>query len=407
MAGMRKVALVALVAALIGFVFAAYSTHDYAVHLDRQVHSVHCSFIPGAPVSDDADNACKTTLFSSYSAILRRTYWGGIPISLFAMGSFGFFAGLAAVIAVAKERAPRWTIALLAIAGFGPLVASGIMFTIAATQLHAFCKICVGIYACSIALAVCAVLSIRALRAAKSKEKAGRGVVLGMPVLAVVTLAPALVYAATMPDMKPYIGGCGKITVKEESHGALVKIPTTHATRAVLLFEDPLCASCKGFHERLVSEGIFENLDVTLALFPLDTDCNWMLDRSIHPGACILSRAILCSKDKARQVLEWSFAEQDDLREVGKKDPKALQSRVTAKFPEIAGCIDAPTTIVRLNQHLHFASQNKIPVSTPQMFLGDSVATPPKPLGGLRICEEDTDLGLAWTLGQLAPEVLI
>jgi uncharacterized membrane protein len=391
---MRKVALVALVAAVIGFVFAAYSSYDYAQHLDRQVHSVHCSFIPGAPVSDDADNACKTALFSSYSAIFRRTYWGGIPISLFAMGAFGFFAGLAAVIAVANERTPRWALGLFGIAGIGPLIASIVMFIISATQLHTFCKLCVGIYICSIALAVCAVLALRTMRAMKSTEQPAKAIAIGFVVLGAVTLAPALVYAATIPDMKPYISACGKITAKDEAHNALIKVPTAHPARPVLLFEDPLCPSCKGFHERLVSEGIFENLDVTLALFPLDSDCNWMLDRAIHPGACILSRAILCSKTP-RQVLEWSFAEQDDLRETGKKDPKALASRVTAKFPEVQGCIDDPKTVVRLNQHLHFASQNKIPISTPQMFLGET-----------RICEEDTDLGLAWTLGQLAPEVL-
>src|SRR5581483_1182836 len=212
---MRKVALVALVAAIIGFVFAAYSSYDYAQHLDRQVHSVHCSFIPGAPVSDDADNACKTALFSSYSAVLRRTYWGGIPISLFAMGAFGFFIGLAATIAVANDRAPRWALGLLGIAGFGPLVASIVMFAISATQLHTFCKLCVGIYICSIALAVCAVLAIRALSAQKSTERPMQAILLGFAVLGAVTLAPAIVYAATIPDMKPYIAKCGKVAVKE------------------------------------------------------------------------------------------------------------------------------------------------------------------------------------------------
>ncbi|MFO0672477.1 MAG: hypothetical protein U0235_23190 [Polyangiaceae bacterium] len=52
-------------------------------------------------------------------------------------------------------------------------------------------------------------------------------------------------------------------------------------------------------------------------------------------------------------------------------------------------------TAVKFNQHLHFASQNRILVSTPQMFLGEK-----------RICEEDTDLGLRYTLTELAPEVL-
>ena len=45
----KNAALLAVVAAVLGLVFAAYSTYDYAAQLDRQVHAVHCSFVPGAP----------------------------------------------------------------------------------------------------------------------------------------------------------------------------------------------------------------------------------------------------------------------------------------------------------------------------------------------------------------------
>ena len=62
---------------------------------------------------------------------------------------------------------------------------------------------------------------------------------------------------------------------------------------------------------------------------------------------------------------------------------------------DVAQCANEKKTAIRLNQHLHYASSNHIPVSTPQMFLGDK-----------RICDEDTDLGLKYTLAQLAPEVL-
>src|SRR5271169_482698 len=94
----KRAALVALVASALGMVFAAYSTYDYAQQLDRQVHAVHCSFIPGAPVSSDADNPCKAALFSPFSAVLRATYWGGVPISLFGLGAFAFFVGFAVYV---------------------------------------------------------------------------------------------------------------------------------------------------------------------------------------------------------------------------------------------------------------------------------------------------------------------
>ena len=57
--------------------------------------------------------------------------------------------------------------------------------------------------------------------------------------------------------------------------------------------------------------------------------------------------------------------------------------------------VDDRQTGVTLNQHLHFASENNVPVSTPQMYLGKQ-----------RVCDEDTDIGLRFALSELAPEVL-
>src|SRR5262249_55072195 len=150
-----------------GIVFAVYSTYDYIQHLDRQMHAVHCSFIPGAPASDDADNACKTALFSPYSAIFRQTYWGGVPISLFAVGAFGFFAAFGAYLFALRERVPPIAYAFIGVAAFGPLLASLVMFVISATKLHAFCKLCVGIYVSSMALATGGGLAIAHLRKRK------------------------------------------------------------------------------------------------------------------------------------------------------------------------------------------------------------------------------------------------
>jgi hypothetical protein len=185
--------------------------------------------------------------------------------------------------------------------------------------------------------------------------------------------------------------------VVAEAHNALLKIATAHPIRAVLLFEDPLCPTCKAFHERIVDEGIFDRLDVTMAMFPLDADCNWMLDRSLHPGACLVAKAVLCGgNERARTILEWAFDDQDELSELGKRGSEALTAKIAARWgPEISSCLERPQTVTRLNQQLHFAANNHVAVSTPQMFLGDR-----------RICDEDTDLGLRYTFAQLAPEVL-
>jgi hypothetical protein len=276
------------------------------------------------------------------------------------------------------------------------------MLTISLTHLHALCKLCVGIYASSVVLAVSAFLGMRS-HAREEEASRGKGGLGGwMPVAALLALgtaalAPALIYVTLLPNYRPLLDKCGKLVTTSDPHHGLLKIPTAHPVRAVLLFEDPLCPTCKAFHERLVDEGIFEQLDVTMAMFPLDSDCNWMLDRSLHPGACILAKAVICGgNEKARSVLEWAYDQQESLRELGKQGAGPLTAKISERWGrEVAACVTGKPVNAQLNQELHFAANNHIPVSTPQMFLGDE-----------RICDEDTDLGLKYTLAQLAPEVL-
>jgi uncharacterized membrane protein len=398
----KRAALIALIAAALGLVFAAYSTYDYAQQLDRQVHAVHCSFIPGAPVSSEADNPCKAALFSPYSALLRATYWGGVPISLFGLGAFAFFVGFAVYLWAGDRRLPRSAYPTFVALTVGPLAVSLLMLTISLTHLHALCKLCVGIYASSIVLAVSAFLGMRSHAREAKPTTSDHAPFWWIPAASLVALgacalAPALVYVALLPNYRPFLDKCGKLATMSDPHHGLLKIPTAHPSRAVVLFEDPLCPTCKAFHERLVDEGIFDRLDVTMAMFPLDSECNWMLDSSLHPGACVLAKAVLCGgNEKARSVLEWAYDQQETLRALGKEGAAPLTAKISERWGrELAACVTGKQVDIQLNQELHFAANNHIPVSTPQMFLGD-----------LRICDEDTDLGLTYTLAQLAPEVL-
>jgi hypothetical protein len=288
------------------------------------------------------------------------------------------------------------------------------MFFVSVVHLHTLCKLCVGIYVSSIALAVSAFLGAIADRRAREDLATAATVPVGGPAapargegglmpllwtvgLGTAALLPALVYVGALPDYRPLLDKCGKLPPSVDRRGVL-KIATASPVRPVLLFEDPLCPSCKAFHARLLDEGIYDRLDVTLALFPLDSDCNWMLDRSLHPGACVLSRAVICgnSTHKARDVLEWSYETQDELRELAKQGEKALTAKIGERWgSELATCVSGKAAAAQLNQQLHFAANAHIPVSTPQMFLGEQ-----------RICDEDTDLGLKFTMAQLAPEVL-
>src|SRR4051794_18911622 len=158
-------AILGLTGSLLGLVFASYSTVDYAQHLDRRLHDVHCSFIPGLTAGADEENPCRAAMYSVYSAILRGQYWGGIPISLFAVGAFSFFAGFSLYLLLAGKAASRRALLFYALFGSTPLAVSLVMFFISATRLGSFCKTCVGIYVSSALLATGAIMAY--LRASK------------------------------------------------------------------------------------------------------------------------------------------------------------------------------------------------------------------------------------------------
>ena len=67
--------VVVLVGALVGLVFAGVSTYDFVQHLDRQVHSLHCSFIPGVS-HGTGESGCQVAMMSPYSSVFRTARVG-------------------------------------------------------------------------------------------------------------------------------------------------------------------------------------------------------------------------------------------------------------------------------------------------------------------------------------------
>ncbi|HSN96950.1 MAG TPA: vitamin K epoxide reductase family protein [Candidatus Nanopelagicales bacterium] len=434
----RWPAALAFIASLLGFAFGASSTFDYIKHLDRQVHDLHCSFIPGVTAAAGADTACRTAMYSPYSALFRDRYWGGVPISLFAVGAFAFLAAFSLYLLLAGRRAPRRAAQFLFIAGIAPLLVSALMLAISLARLGAICKTCAGIYVASALLAVAGIAALvhdrREARlaaftppapfpapspqAAPPAPSAGevaavpptvfdvptqlpgrpRGSFALLPAwllaLGIFAVTPALLYVSALPNYTSYITGCGTLEKLEAPEGALLEVGTRGAVQPATLFVDPLCPTCKALHQRLVAEGIFDQLDAKLILFPLDNECNWMLDRPLHPGACMVSRAILCSDHRALAVLEWAYENQEQLLEGAKAGagPANVQAMIRQRWPGLDTCMDSRQTRQRLDKMLRYVVDNKLPVSTPQVFLGET-----------RLCDEDTDIGLAYAARRLAP----
>src|SRR5438045_5982827 len=89
--------MVALAGALLGTTFASVSTSDFMQHLDRQVHAIHCSIIPGAG-KELGESGCRTVMMSPYSSFFREAVWGGVPLALWALAVFAFIAARYALV---------------------------------------------------------------------------------------------------------------------------------------------------------------------------------------------------------------------------------------------------------------------------------------------------------------------
>lgn len=439
----RVLGMVVVLAAAMGFAFAAVSTSDFVKHLDRQVHGIHCSFLPGVDAPDlSGSSGCAVTLMSSYSSIMRDAVWGGIPISLPAMAVFAYLAFYAAALLVTKRTNDRRATSFLAAATLLPLVTSVVMGFIALHELDAACKLCIGIYVSSaLAFAAATALALRSGReVATNKDLAERtvpdayaptlearpeqarrlatasemdrrlgvrrtredrtgdaaapvsfgslGAAFAIGVAFVVF--PVLVYAANSPNFEGYLGACGALPSPSDRDRVLVPLgPQTEPTQVIEVL-DPLCPACRGFERRFAGLDAATRVSRKVLLFPLDNNCNWMVDRAIHPGACAVSEAVLCAEEDADEVIEWAFAHQEEIRAATERNPNAAERMVRERFASLGSCIGGARVRARLNLALRWAVANQLPVLTPQVYVD-----------GTRICDADTDLGLDWTLGRL------
>ena len=410
--------VLAALGALLGVVNAAVSAGDFAAHLDRQIHPVSCSLVPvlAAPppaleapggAGEEAATGCKVAMQSPYSSFWRDRYWGGIPVALFALGLYAFILALGGwglVSRRAHDLAPSTFLVIAALAAAG---GAGIYAYIAVSKLGTVCQTCAGMYLASavtligaVAAAITASRDRRLLLIARGAEDGDvpppRGLN-GLGSFAVLTvemglavLGPPAVYASSLPDYDKHVLDCERLKTRDDPKGLLLPLPSAGDADAVLVL-DPLCPACKAFHETLGRAVAAKGLDERMLLLPLDAECNWMLKDSLHPGACLVSKALICAGPRAGELLEDVFRQQEDLRSAGRgRKMDRIRDALLAKMPEIRQCLDAPETEIRLNETLRWAVDNALPVITPQLYVD-----------GKRLCDEDTDLGLEYALGRL------
>ena len=389
--------VVFVVAMVAGLVFSSFSTYDFVQHLDRQVHDLHCSFVPGlAEVAAEGQSDCQVTLMSPYSSVLRSQFWGGIPISLPAMGVFAFliFRGIDGLSRPGQER--RASTGVTFAMSLLPLLASIVMGTIALVELDAACKLCIGVYGSSLVGFLAAGLAHASARRIELEPsgKAGGSFLMAVLQLGAFVIVPVGAYVALTPDYSRFAGTCGELEDTADPGEVMVELDGHDGAAEVIEVLDPLCPTCRGFENRLKASGIEPKIHRKILLFPLDDNCNWNVTTAMHPGACTVSEAVLCAANKggpsARDVIDWAFEVQPELLEAAKKDPELVKKRIAAQFPELEACIGSPEVQARLNKSLRWAVKHSLPVLTPQVYVD-----------GTKLCGEDTDLGLEYTMTQL------
>ncbi len=390
----RPLNLAVAAASALGAIFSAVSTFDFMQFLDRQVHSVHCSFVPGAG-KELGESGCRTVMLSPYSSFFRESVWGGVPVALWALAVFSYLVYRASGI-VWRGAASRQEAGYLVVATGLPLVMSLVYFGLS-LHIGSTCKVCVGMYVSSVAAFVFAVLAFRQV------PKGGDGGLArvmgwfaqGVGFVGLLTLV-FLGFHPPSDASKP--GGCGTLVQADDPAKVMIELRSGKTDAIEVL--DPLCPSCRAFDTRLAASSVSRELGLKGLLFPLDSTCNWMVTEELHPGACAVSEAILCAAGlgekrdhaAARKVLAWAFEHQDRLRDDAKKDPKAMRAELEARFPEVKGCLGGPQVKNKLLKSLRWAVANALPVLTPQLFVREK-----------RMCDEDTDLGLEYSLrGMLA-----
>ena len=378
-----------LAAALVGVFFAGRSTADFVAHLDRDVHAIHCSLSFGA-IATVGHSGCRAVMLSPYSSFFREALWGGLPVSLWAIAVFAFLGYRAAHLVVRGHPKKDEGVFLL-LAALLPCLMSVVYGYLAVSRVGEVCTTCVGIYIASV-MALVGGLATLLVAQPRGDHKGPARFAFGVGEGTAFVVALSVAYLAFVPDAGAGRGpaGCGVLVEPGDPSGVMVQLSPGNTGVPSIELLDPLCPSCRAFDERLAASGLGAKLNQKAVLFPLDADCNWMLTTSLHPGACAVSEAMLCSPPLARDILKWAFANQEKLLAQAKADPKGFRDRVTQQFPAVKGCVGSALAKNRLTKSLRWAVANALPVLTPQLFVN-----------GKRMCDEDTDLGLEYTLSRM------
>ena len=237
---LRMPLMVVALGALLGCAFAALSTSDFMQHLDRQVHSIHCSFIPGAG-KELGESGCKTVMMSPYSSFFRESLWGGMPVSLWALATYAFLAYRALALLWRGGKPSQHESRFLLVATLLPLLMTVIYGFLSVVKVGATCKVCVGLYVSSAVVFVGAAWAHRKNPAAYDLNPAAptfvRGIIEGVALVGVLSLT--YVVLSPSADAKKALTGCDTLVNPDDPAGVMFALTTGDGEPAIEVLDRP------------------------------------------------------------------------------------------------------------------------------------------------------------------------
>jgi uncharacterized membrane protein len=320
--------------------FTAWSTSDFVQHLDRQVHSIHCSFIPGLAAADvSGTSGCHVALMSPYSSVFRSAVWGGIPATLAGMAVFAYLLYRGVRLVLEDQQLDRARTRYLVAATLLPVLTSLVYGYIALVELDALCKLCMGIYLSSFTAFGAAIAMARAASAEPDDEAEAEAqrnlsgiVITGIGEGTGFVLLAVALYVAHAPDFSDTVGKCGELTRPDDTAKVMVPLgpqgagpsPSRCSTRSALPAPASRIACRRPASPAAQPQGRSSSRSTT---------CNWMVSQRHPPRRLHVSEAVLCAGDKADAVLAVVLrAPGGDPHRLA-ADPDAAKKMVTGRLP--------------------------------------------------------------------------
>lgn len=288
---------------------------------------------------------CDRVALSRYSVVL------GLPVAVWG----GFAYGLALLLSIAGLRAsrphPTWPAGLLFVLGGVATAVAVALALVSELAIGALCILCAASWLASALLFAAAWRATRpagvaaALRAdlALLRRRLPRTVAVAFAGAACVVLTAAA-YPRYWEHRPPARAAQAPATP------AALPVARSAGPTVVVEFSDYECPFCALAHEE-TNALLAGRSDVKLVRknFPLDSACNPLVKRPIHPSACLLAAAAVCAEQqgKLEPMSDALFRNQQQ-----KLPLESLAQGVGLDMTAFRDCMRAPSTERRIQQDI-------------------------------------------------------